>query len=57
MAARLVEREITETFERTGSDLLVMGAYSRQRLRELVFGGVTESMLFGSELPVFMLHR
>lgn len=54
---RRVEREITETFQRTGSDLLVMGAYSRQRLRELVFGGVTESMLFGSELPVLMLHR
>ncbi len=51
------ERDITKTFERTGSDLLVMGAYSRQRLRELVFGGVTESMLFDSELPVLMLHR
>jgi nucleotide-binding universal stress UspA family protein len=54
---RRVAREITETFERTDSDLLVMGAYSRQRLRELVFGGVTESMLFGSQLPVLMLHR
>lgn len=35
------------------ADLLVMGAYSRSRLRELVFGGVTRSML--SELPILTL--
>lgn len=35
------------------ADLVVMGAYSRSRLRELVFGGVTRSML--SELPVLTL--
>lgn len=52
-----VPREIIEVFGETGSDLLLMGAYSRQRLRELVFGGVTETMLFHSELPVLMLHR
>ncbi|WP_343316003.1 universal stress protein [Brucella sp. BE17] len=35
------------------ADLVVMGAYSHSRLRELVFGGVTRSML--SELPVLTL--
>jgi hypothetical protein len=35
------------------ADLLVMGAYSHSRLRELVFGGVTRSML--NELPVLTL--
>ncbi|MGU3400832.1 universal stress protein [Brucellaceae bacterium D45D] len=35
------------------ADLVVMGAYSRSRLRELVFGGVTRSML--SDLPVLTL--
>ncbi len=35
------------------SDLLVMGAYSHSRLRELVFGGVTRSML--NELPILTL--
>ncbi len=35
------------------ADLLVMGAYSRSRLRELIFGGVTRSML--SELHVLTL--
>lgn len=52
-----VPREIVDGMERTGSDLLLMGAYSRQRLRQLVFGGVTETLLFHSELPVLMLHR
>lgn len=35
------------------ADLFVMGAYSHSRLRELVFGGVTRSML--NELPILTL--
>lgn len=38
------------------SDLLVMGAYSRSRLRQRIFGGVTEFMLHKASIPVFMLH-
>jgi len=38
------------------SDLLVMGAYSRCRLRQRIFGGVTEFMLQRANIPVFMLH-
>jgi osmotically-inducible protein OsmY len=38
-------------------DLLVMGAYGRSRLREILFGDVTEHILFATNLPVFMLHR
>jgi nucleotide-binding universal stress UspA family protein len=33
-----------------------MGAYSRTRLRELIFGGVTENVLGDCELPVLMAH-
>lgn len=40
----------------TQSDLLVMGAYSRSRLRQRVFGGVTEFMLHRANIPVLMLH-
>jgi nucleotide-binding universal stress UspA family protein len=40
----------------TQSDLLVMGAYSRSRLRQRVFGGVTEFMLDRANIPVLMLH-
>lgn len=40
----------------TNSDLLVMGAYSRSRLRQRFFGGVTEYMLHQAKIPVLMLH-
>lgn len=48
---------ITEAFRETGSDLLVMGGYSRSRLREHVFGGVTEYMLHEANFPVLILHN
>jgi nucleotide-binding universal stress UspA family protein len=38
------------------ADLLVMGAYGHSRLREYVLGGVTESMLSVSALPVLMMR-
>ena len=39
-----------------GADMLVMGAYTRSRLRRLVFGGVTRDMLTRSSVPVLMAH-
>ncbi len=39
-----------------GADLLFKGAYTRNRLRELVFGGATRHVLTHAELPVFMAH-
>jgi nucleotide-binding universal stress UspA family protein len=51
------EREIERACRNLGADLVVMGAYSRSRWRQLVFGGVTEHMLFKTDLPVLMLHR
>lgn len=36
--------------------LLVMGAYTRSRLRRMVFGGVTEHVLANATLPVLMVH-
>lgn len=38
------------------SDLLVMGAYGHSRLRELVLGGVTRTILHDMTVPVFMTH-
>jgi nucleotide-binding universal stress UspA family protein len=34
------------------ADLLVMGAYGRARLRELILGGATRDVLRAAELPV-----
>jgi nucleotide-binding universal stress UspA family protein len=39
-----------------GSDLLVMGAYSRPRLQERVLGGVTQTILESMTLPVLLSH-
>ncbi len=38
------------------ADLLVMGAYSHSRLREVVLGGVTRHILENATIPVFMVH-
>ena len=38
------------------ADLLVMGAYAHSRVRELVLGGVTRTMLESMTLPVLMAH-
>jgi nucleotide-binding universal stress UspA family protein len=37
-------------------DLLVMGAYAHSRLRELVLGGATRTVLERTTLPVLMAH-
>jgi nucleotide-binding universal stress UspA family protein len=39
-----------------GASLLVMGAYTHSRLRELVFGGVTAHALRSARIPVLMEH-
>ncbi len=38
------------------ADLLVMGAYSHNRLREFLFGGFTEHVLQHPKIPVLMAH-
>jgi nucleotide-binding universal stress UspA family protein len=38
------------------ADLLVVGAYGHSRLRELVLGGVTRTLLRQMTVPVLMSH-
>jgi hypothetical protein len=47
---------LVNAYRETQSDLLVMGAYSRSRLRQRIFGGVTDFMLHRANIPVLMLH-
>jgi nucleotide-binding universal stress UspA family protein len=35
--------------------MLVMGAYTRDRIRRLIFGGVTGTVLSQATLPVLMV--
>jgi len=53
---RLVGEVLLEEAERVSADLLVMGAYSHSRLRELILGGVTRHVLQNADLPVLMSH-
>ncbi len=39
-----------------GVDLLVMGAYGHTRLRELIFGGTTRTLLESMTVPVLLSH-
>ena len=39
-----------------GADLMVIGAYGHSRLRELLLGGATRSILQSMTLPVLMSH-
>lgn len=38
------------------NDLLIMGGYSRSRLREIILGGMTRDMLKNCSIPVLMAH-
>jgi nucleotide-binding universal stress UspA family protein len=39
-----------------GCDLLVKGAYTQSRLRQMIFGGATRHILAHAHLPVLMAH-
>jgi nucleotide-binding universal stress UspA family protein len=54
------EGDVAETLRThailTRADMIVMGGYVHSRLRELVFGGVTQSLLKQSPVPLFMAY-
>jgi len=39
-----------------GADLLVMGGYTRSRLRQMILGGTTSHVMRNAEIPVLMAH-
>jgi nucleotide-binding universal stress UspA family protein len=47
---------ILRTARAVGADLLVMGAFAHGEWRELMFGGVTRTMLAEADLPLFVRH-
>ena len=38
------------------ADLVVMGAYSHSRIREILFGGCTKAFITHAEVPILLLH-
>ena len=39
-----------------GCDLLIKGAFTRNRLRQMIFGGATSHIMQFADLPVLMAH-
>jgi nucleotide-binding universal stress UspA family protein len=39
-----------------GADLLVLGAYGHSRMRELLFGSCTQSVISNADRPVLLMH-
>ena len=42
--------------ETLGVDLIIKGAYTQSRVRQMFFGGMTSHILAAAEVPVFMTH-
>ncbi|TAL03253.1 MAG: universal stress protein [Rhodospirillaceae bacterium] len=49
-------RLILHAAKKAGVGLLIMGAYTHSRLREMILGGVTDQMLKTTDIPVLMVH-
>ena len=53
---RTAGEAVLEESGKLGADLLVKGAYTRSRIRQMIFGGVTSHILEAAEIPVLMCH-
>ena len=47
---------LIEHAQAEGADVLLAGAYTRGRFREMVFGGVTEYLISKTEMPIVLMH-
>jgi nucleotide-binding universal stress UspA family protein len=56
LGGRSTGEVVLATAKAQGSDLLVKGAFTQSRLRQMIFGGTTSHILANAELPVLMAH-
>lgn len=54
--ANSVEDALLAAVKKTKASLLVMGAYTHSRLKEMLFGGVTRHVFRHAHVPVLMAH-
>lgn len=47
---------LLDAAEAAGCDLLIKGAYTQSRIRQIIFGGATKHILANAQMPVFMAH-
>ncbi len=56
LAGRSIGEAILAEAGKVAADLLVKGAYTQSRFRQMIFGGATSHILSESEIPVLMAH-
>ena len=54
--SRSVGEAILHEANEVNADLIVKGAYTHSRLRQMVFGGATQHLLHNTPIPLFMAH-
>jgi nucleotide-binding universal stress UspA family protein len=53
---RPVQELLANAAKACGADLIVSGAYGHSRLREVIFGGCTQSFIRHCDRPVLLMH-
>jgi nucleotide-binding universal stress UspA family protein len=53
---RSAGQTILDECGRSGADLLIKGAYTQSRLRQLIFGGATRHIIAQAQLPVVLAN-
>ncbi len=53
---RYVGEQLLDEAKEASADMVVMGAYSHSRVREMMLGGVTRYILESADMPVFIAH-
>ena len=51
-----IGRAVLEFAETWNADLLIKGAFTHSRLRQLIFGGATREILEGAHIPTLFCH-
>jgi nucleotide-binding universal stress UspA family protein len=54
--SRTAGQTIVDTAVAGGADLIVKGAYTQSRLRQMIFGGMTRHLILNSPLPVLFSY-
>jgi len=54
--SRTVGEAVLDEAAELGADLIIKGAYTQNRLRQMIFGGATRHILSASETPVLFAH-
>jgi nucleotide-binding universal stress UspA family protein len=54
--AKSIGEAILDNATALGADLLIKGAYTQSRIRQMIFGGATNHILAQAALPVLMAH-